>query len=264
MQLRLEDDEIMIRTLLVDDEELARSTLRRALATAPEFDGFEIVGEAANGVEALEAIDEYRPDLVFLDIEMPGFGGFEVVQQLSNAPVIVFVTAWDEYAVRAFEANALDYLLKPVQPDRLQRALVRIRQRFDTRTAGWSREQDAHIAEIVARRSEPLKRLAARRGKRIVIVPLREIVRIEIEDKLVFACTTKERLLVEKSIAELENLLQPAGFLRISRGELVNLEMVKELAPYFSGTWRVKLANGEERDVSRERAKQLKEAMGVG
>lgn len=253
----------MIRTLLVDDEELARSTLRRALLAAPEFDGFEIVGEAANGVEALEAIEEYRPDLVFLDIEMPGFGGFEVIQQLSNVPAIVFVTAYDEYAVRAFEANALDYLLKPVQPERLQRALGRIRQRFASRSAERSREQEARIAEIVAHRSGPVKRLAARRGKRIVIVPLREIVRIEIEDKLVFACTAKERLLIEKSIGELETMLQPAGFLRISRGELVNLEMVRELAPYFSGTWRVKLANGEERDVSRERAKQLKEAMGV-
>ncbi len=257
---------MMIRTLLVDDEELARATLRRALLAAPEFDGFEIVGEAANGVEALEAVEEYRPDLIFLDIEMPGFGGFEVIQQLSNVPAIVFVTAYDEYAVRAFEANALDYLLKPVQPERLQRALGRIRQRFTTSAAERSREQDARMAEVIAlaaNRSGPLKRLAARRGKRIAILPLREIVRIEIEDKLVFACTAKERLLIEKSIGELEELLQPSGFLRISRGELVNLEMVRELAPYFSGTWRVKLANGEERDVSRERAKQLKEAMGV-
>lgn len=253
----------MIRALLVDDEDLARATLKRALLAAPEFEGFEIVGEAANGIEALEAIDEYRPDLVFLDIEMPGFGGFEVIQQLSNAPAIVFVTAYDEYAVKAFEANALDYLLKPVQPERLRRALKRIRERFGNRTAERSREQDARIAEIIAHRTGPLKRLAARRGKRIVIVPLREIIRIEIEDKLVFACTAKERLLVEKTIGELEEMLQPAGFLRISRGELVNLEMVRELAPYFSGTWKVKLANGDERDVSRERAKSLKEAMGV-
>jgi two-component system LytT family response regulator len=256
----------MIRTLLVDDEELARATLKRALLADPEFDGFEIVGEAANGVEALEAVGEYRPDLIFLDIEMPGFGGFEVIQQLSNVPAIVFVTAYDEYAVRAFEANALDYLLKPVQPERLRRALIRIRQRFARNAAERSRDEGARISEVItlaAQRNGPLKRLAARRGKRIAIVPLREIVRIEIEDKLVFACTAKERLLIEKSIGQLEELLQPSGFLRISRGELVNLEMVRELAPYFSGTWRVKLSNGEERDVSRERAKQLKEAMGV-
>jgi len=258
----------VIRTLLVDDEELARSTLKRALAASPGFEGFEIVGEASNGPEALEEIEEQRPDLIFLDIEMPGFSGFEVIQQLSSAqpralPAIVFVTAYDEYAVRAFEANALDYLLKPVQPDRLQRALDRVRQRLAGRSAGRFTEQNARIAEIVAERAGPVKRLAARRGKRIVIVPLREVIRIEIEDKLVFVCTAKERLLIEKSIGELETMLQPAGFLRISRGELVNIEMVRELAPYFSGTWRVKLANGEERDVSRERAKQLKEAIGL-
>jgi two-component system LytT family response regulator len=262
----------MIRTLLVDDEELARSSLRRALLASPEFDGFEIVGEAANGPEALEEIEEHRPDLIFLDIEMPGFSGFEVIQQLSSAhqgemPAIVFVTAYDEYAVRAFEANALDYLLKPLQSERLRRALARIRQRFAGRSSSQPSdrfaEENARIAEIVSQRSGPLKRLAARRGKRIVIVPLREVIRIEIEDKLVFACTSKERLLIEKSIGELEALLEPAGFLRISRGELVNLEIVRELAPSFSGTWRVKLTNGEERDVSRERAKLLKEAMGV-
>ena len=260
----------MIRTLLVDDEELARSTLKRALAAAPEFEGFEIVGEASNGPEALEEIEEHRPDLIFLDIEMPGFSGFEVIQQLSKAqpgalPAIIFVTAYDEYAVRAFEANALDYLLKPVQPERLQRALERIRQRFAGRSSDRLAEQNAAIAEIVAQRAGPVKRLAARRGKRIVIVPLREVVRIEIDDKLVFVCTlAKERLLIDKSDrGELETMLEPVGFLRISRGELVNVEMVRELAPYFSGTWRVKLANGEERDVSRERAKQLKEAMGV-
>jgi two-component system, LytTR family, response regulator len=244
-----------IRALLVDDEDLARIALRRALE--PERD-IEIVGEAANGVEAIEMIAELRPDLVLLDIEMPGFDGFEVVQQLTDPPVIVFVTAYDEYAVRAFEANAIDYLLKPVQPERLARALARVRQRIPRRE-----EHGGRVKEIARERGGPVRRIAARRGKRIVIVPLREVIRVEIEDKLVFAITANDRLLVEKTISELEAVLEPAGFLRISRGELVNLEMVKELVPWFSGTWRVKLANGEERDVSRERARQLKEAMGV-
>lgn len=245
----------MIRTLLVDDEELARSTIRRALAASPDI---EIAGEAANGVEAIEAIAQLRPDLVLLDIEMPGFNGFEVVQQISNPPAIVFVTAYDEYAVQAFEASAIDYLLKPVQPDRLERALVRVRERLAAR----SPQHSVRVAEVARERTGPVRRLAARRGKRIAIVALRDVIRIEIEDKLVFACTATERLLIEKSIGELETLLEPAGFLRISRGELVNLEMVRELVP-FSGTWRVKLSNGEERDVSRERARQLKQAMGV-
>jgi DNA-binding LytR/AlgR family response regulator len=245
-----------IRALLVDDEDLARAALRRALEPA---DDIEIVGEAANGVEAIGMIGDLRPDLVLLDIEMPGFDGFEVVQQLTDPPLIVFVTAYDEYAVRAFEANAIDYLLKPLQPERLERALARVRQRIPPRDA----EPASRVREVARERGGPLRRLAARRGKRIVIVPLREVIRVEIEDKLVFAITAADRLLVEKSIGELETLLAPAGFLRISRGELVNLETVKELLPWFSGTWRVKLANGDERDVSRERARQLKEAMGI-
>jgi len=245
-----------LRALIVDDEDLARSSLRRMLTDAG---GVEIVGEASNGVEALETIAELKPDVVLLDIEMPGFDGFEVAQQLENPPAIVFVTAYDEYAVRAFEANAIDYLLKPVRPERLERALARVRKRLGAPDAAKVRE----LREVARERGGPLQRIAARRGKRIVIVPVRDIVRIEIEDKLVFAVTANERLLIEKTITELEAMLEPAGFLRISRGELVNLETVKELLPWFSGTWRVKLANGEECDVSRDRAKQLREAMGA-
>jgi len=248
-----------IRTLLVDDEDLARLALRRALVSTTDI---EIVGEATNGVEAIEMIGELRPDLVLLDIEMPGFNGFEVVQQLSNPPAVVFVTAYDEYAVRAFEANAIDYLLKPLQPERLDRALARVRQRVPTGTIPTNSEL-MDMRMVARERSGPLRRIAGRRGKRIVIIPLREIIRVEIEDKLVFAVTASDRLLLEKTISELETMLEPVGFLRISRGELVNLETVKELVPWFSGTWRVKLTNGEERDVSRERAKQLKEAMGI-
>ena len=250
----------MIRTLLVDDEEPGRSTLRRALSAYP---GFEVVGEAVNGVEALEAIMELRPDLVLLDIEMPGLNGFEVVQQLTAPPAIVFVTAYDEYAVRAFEANAVDYVLKPVHPERLERALHRVRDRLAKPVTEDSGKQAGAALAIARERAGPIRRLAARRGKRIVIVPLRDTIRIEIDDKLVFAWTATERLLLERTIGELETLLQPAGFLRINRGELVNLDMVRELMPWFSGTWRVKLANGEERDVSRDRARQLKEAMGI-
>ena len=242
----------MIRTLLVDDEELARNVLRRALANMADI---EIIGEASNGVEALEMIAELKPALVLLDIEMPGFNGFEIVQQLQgDPPAVVFITAYDEYAVRAFEANAIDYLLKPVRQERLERALDRVRRGTQRKTA---------VSDVSKERSGPLRRLAARRGKRIVIVSLRDVIRVEIEDKLVFACTATERLLVEKTIGELETMLAPSGFLRISRGELVNLESVRELIPWFSGTWRVKLANNEERDVSRDRARQLKEAMGI-
>lgn len=138
----------------------------------------------------------------------------------------------------------------------------RVRQRIPAGVVRTNSELK-DIREVARERSGPLRRIAARRGKRIVIVPLLEVIRVEIEDKLVFAVTASDRLLLEKTITELETMLEPVGFLRISRGELVNLEAVKELVPWFSGTWRVKLMNGEERDVSRERARQLKEAMGI-
>jgi two-component system LytT family response regulator len=148
----------MIRTLLVDDEELGRLTLRRAMAAFPEF---EIVGEAGNGVEAMEMIGEVTPDLVLLDIEMPGFSGFEVIRQLTNPPAIVFVTAYDEYAVQAFEANAIDYLLKPVQPDRLERALSRVRERLAKRDP----QHAAKVAEIASHRSGPLQPVGSTAGQ---------------------------------------------------------------------------------------------------
>ena len=246
-----------LRILLVDDEPLARASLRKMLEAES---GIQIIGEASNGVEAVELIGDLQPDLVFLDIEMPGLNGLEVLEQLSEPVAAIFITAYNEYAVRAFDANAIDYLLKPIKAERLRLAVARAFERMPTPMPAARFDK---VLEAAGLRTGPVKRLAVRRGKRIVIVPLREILRIEIEDKLVFAHTAQEKLLVEKTIGQLEEMLEPAGFLRISRGELVNQEVVRELMPWFSGTWRVKLSNGEERDVSRERAKTLKEAMGV-
>ena len=243
-----------MRVLIADDEDLARQSLRRALRAFPDI---EIVRECANGLQAVEAIPALRPDGVFLDIEMPGLNGFEVLQMLADPPPVVFVTAYDEYAVKAFETDALDYILKPVEPERLARAVGRLREKL------VAPAQAGEAAAQHARRMAPIRRLAAKRGNRFVIVPLKDVVRVAIEDKLVFAYTEKEHFSVERTIADLEGLLEPAGFLRISRGELVNVEMVRELIPWFSGTWRVRLAGGGEHDVSRERAKKLREAMGV-
>ena len=243
-----------MRVLIADDEDLARHSLRRALAA---FSDIEIIREFANGLQAVEAIPVLRPDLVCLDVEMPGLNGFEVLQQLADPPAVVFVTAFDEYAVKAFETDALDYILKPIEADRLERAITRVRDRLTGRVSVGPRLDDA------VKRAGPIRRLAAKRGNRFVIVPLKDIVRVAIEDKLVFAHSEKERFLVERTISDLETLLEPSGFLRISRGELVNVEMVRELIPWFSGTWRVRLAGGGEHDVSRERAKRLREIMGI-
>jgi DNA-binding LytR/AlgR family response regulator len=194
----------------------ARAHLARLLEAEPSV---LLVGSAANGPEALEKIEELHPDVVFLDIEMPAMNGFEVLRHMNSTPLVVFATAYDEFAVKAFEAKALDYILKPVQ--------------------------------------------APRRGKRFILLSLSEILHITIDDKLVFAHTVKEKFLVEKTVSEMEQMLMDCGFRRISRGTLVNMEHVRELLPWFSGTWKLKLSSGEELDVSRDRARGLTDAMGI-
>lgn len=250
----------MIRVLVVDDEEPARLHLIRLLTAEA---GIRIAGQASNGIEALELIADLNPDVVFLDIEMPAMNGFEVLRNLTRTPLVVFATAYDEFAVKAFEANALDYLLKPVQPQRVRQTLERIHSVLHS---GGSEYRDAMrdvLSLMEKERGTPPTRLAARRGKRIILLPLHEVLHITIEDKLIFAHTGKEKFLVEKTVTELEQMLDCAGFRRISRGTLVHMEHVRELVPWFSGTWRVKLSSGAELDVSRDRARALTDAMGV-
>ena len=250
----------MIRAMIIDDEPLARQNLTRMLA---EHHDFQIAGEASNGFEALEKIGEIKPDVAFLDIEMPGFNGFEVLDSLSEPPHIVFATAYNEYAVRAFEASALDYLLKPIQPDRVARCVERIRTAVLQQHPPQPETYTKLLTDLWPQRTGPRTRLAVRRGKRIIVLPIAEVVRIDIEDKLTFVHTATERYLCDKTISQLEESLNESGFFRIGRGDIVNLEAVRELVPWFSGTWRVKLGGGTELDVSRERARELKELLGL-
>ncbi|HEY6391476.1 MAG TPA: LytTR family DNA-binding domain-containing protein [Bryobacteraceae bacterium] len=247
----------MIRAVVVDDEELARRSLKTALAIEQDL---EVVAEASNGLEALERISEHEPDVVFLDIEMPGLNGFEVLANLKAAPLIVFVTAYDEYAVRAFEANAIDYLLKPTQPQRVVHAVERVRAALGKGTGSNAEALRKLLAEL---RPAGPRKIAARKGKRIVLLPLKEVMRAAIEDKLVFLHTAGERYLTDKSVGELETQLESCGFFRISRGELVNLEYVTEIVPWFSGTYKIRLTTGAELDVSRDRGRRLKEVMNI-
>lgn len=247
----------MIRAMVVDDEELARRSLIAQLASEHNL---EVVAEAANGLEALERIGEQQPDVVFLDIEMPGLNGFEVLDNLKAAPLVVFVTAYDEHAVRAFEAAAVDYLLKPIQPARVHQAVERVRAAIEK---GAGSKDEALRALLAKLRPSAPRRIAARKGRRIVLLSLKEVIRAAIEDKLVFLHTATDRFLTDKTIAELEEALESSGFFRISRGELVNLEYVREILPWFSGTYKIRLASGAELDVSRDRGRRLKEVMNI-
>lgn len=239
-----------MRALLVDDEEWARHALRRALEAIP---GIEVAGEAANGLEALEQIELLRPDVLFLDVEMPAMSGLETLAQLREPPLVIFVTAYSEYAVQAFEANAVDYLLKPLRPERLEAAVERARTRIPNR-----------VPEPLLRQVRPLNRIAVRRGKRILLLPRHEILYARVEEELVFLYAGSGRYSIDRTLAELEELLDGGGFFRVSRSALVNLEAVTEMYPWLaSGTWRVKLSDATELDVSRERARLLKSLVGL-
>ena len=246
----------MIRALVVDDEDLPRLQLKNMLAEQPEVD----VVEARDGVEALEQIEQLRPDVVFLDIEMPGLTGFEVLQHLSTAPLIVFATAYDEYAIRAFEANAIDYLLKPIQPTRLVLTLDRIRVAVQQRPVSYEAALRKVLLDL--RQAAPT-RLAARKNRRVVLLSRHSVLWAGVEDRLVFIHTANERFLSDRSISELEEMLKGAGFVRVNRSELVNIEHIREMAPWTSGTWRLTLTNGVELGVSRDRVRSLKALVGL-
>lgn len=246
----------MIRALVVDDEELPRMQLRNMLR---EHSGLE-VSEAEDGLAALDQIAERRPDVLFLDIEMPTVSGLEVARQLVNPPLIVFATAYDEYAVSAFDAAAIDYLLKPVQPLRLSRTLERIRTALANPSAIYAGALRTALNEL--RHGAPV-RLAGRRNKRTVLISIRQILWIGVEDRLVFLHTATERFLSDRSIGELEQLLEGCGFIRINRSELVNIEHVREVAQWTSGTLLLSLTGATELHVSRDRVKTFKAIAGV-
>jgi DNA-binding LytR/AlgR family response regulator len=249
----------MTRTLnvmVVDDEKLARVRLVKLLGGQ---DGVTVVGEASNGAEAVERIRELHPDVVLLDIQMPGMSGFDVIDALSDPPLIVFATAFDEYAIKAFEVNSLDYLLKPVSRERLEEALGRARALLSD-PPGLDREIEKLSALV---RSRPLERLPVSRGKRIALLDLDEIVWLSSEDGLVFVHTAEGRFLVNLTMAQLEERLDERRFFRVHRSTIVNLEHVKELVPWFSGKYQVVMDDpaSTELTLSRSRVKALREIL---
>lgn len=246
----------MIRCLVVDDEPLARQQMVRLLAAATDC---EVVGEAAHAVEALELMEACKPDVVFLDIEMPGMNAFDMLADVEHPPVVVFATAYDEFALRAFDANAVDYLLKPIQPERFALALAKVRAFLN----GGRDVYESSLKRVLsALRPRMPAKIAAHRGRRIVLLSPRDILLIRVEDQMVFLHTRAERFVTSRTIGELEEALLPGGFVRVSRSAVVNLEHARELSPGSSGTWTLRLSNDIEVAVSRERARTLKARIG--
>ncbi len=242
------------RTLIVDDEALARERLKRLLKDFPEI---EIIGEADSGEDALEKIRARQPDLIFLDIQMPGKNGFEVLAELERTqlPRIIFVTAYDEYALRAFEVNAVDYLLKPVKRERLKAALERLPQTLA------SREVEAQMNQLLTYLRQPtyLQRLTVRKGDRIIFLETADILYFKAEDKYTFAVTESQEEIVDYTLNQLEEKLDPNQFVRIHRGHIINRAHLKELRRWFGGRYVaiLKDKNQTQLPVSRGYAKRI-------
>jgi DNA-binding LytR/AlgR family response regulator len=246
-----------MRVLIVDDEVLARERLERLLA---DINGVALTGQAGDGVQAVGMIERERPDLVLLDVQMPGLDGFGVIEALEEPPPVVFVTAYDEYAIRAFEVNALDYLLKPVSHERLEKAIHRARE-------AQTEEQDfssrlAPLLESLASQGHYLTRLAVRDRDRIRVLDTDEVDWIDVEDERTLVHAGDDAYLVRRTLAELEAQLDPARFFRAHRSVIVNLDRVKEIIPWFKGSHRLRLTTGAEVDLSRARARALRKILG--
>jgi len=235
-----------IRTVIVDDEELARQVLRELMSAHPEL---EIVAECANGFEAVKAVTELKPDLLFLDIQMPKLDGFEVLELVGNDMAIVFATAYDEYALKAFEVHAVDYLLKPFGADRFEKALQHARQRIGG--SGPDRNRVAEIAQSARAPGEYLDRVVVRDGTRVHIIPVAKLDYVEAQDDYIALASEGHKYLKQQTIASLESALDPKNFLRIHRSYLVNLSRVAKIEPYGKDSKVAVLTNDARLPVSR-------------
>ena len=247
---------MVLRTLIVDDESPARERLKRLLA---DIEGIELIGEAASGIQAVEMIERERPDLVLLDIQMPGLDGFEVIEALEDPPPVIFVTAYDEYAIRAFEVNALDYLLKPFSRERLAKAIRRAQEAL-------AEEQDfaarlGPLLESLAAQGQHLTRLAVRDRDRIRVLDVGAVDWIGVEGEQVFVHVGDQPYPIRRTLTELEARLDPAHFFRAHRCVIVNLDRVKEIIPWFKGSHKLRLTTGEEVDLSRAQARALRKIL---
>ena len=251
---------MVLKAVVVDDEQLARDELGYLLG---QLGGVEVIGQAGNGVEALSTIDRLQPDVVFLDVQMPGLTGFEVARRMvdTNAPShIVFVTAYDQHAIEAFEVNAVDYLLKPVDPARLQLAVQRTRSRLAS--ARPLHDQIERIVQIVAERQGRRERLAIKVGEKFMLVHADEIVFASLVDEGLVVVTDQHNGTSNfRTLDELQERLDPSVFWRVHRSHLVNINKIKEIVPWFSRNYilRMKDEKVTEIPVSRTQTRRLRE-----
>lgn len=242
----------MLKAIIIDDERLARNELKKMLQDYPEI---EVVAEASNAVEGLEKIEQVNPDLIFLDIQMPGKTGFELLSELDRAPFVIFTTAYDEYALKAFEVNALDYLLKPIDVKRLSDAIQKIHLQDEKDTT----------AVISANRSllSESDQVFVKDGERCWFVKLSEIRLFESVGNYAKVYFGVNKPLILKSLNALEERLDEKTFFRANRKHIVNLRLIEKIEPYFNGGLLLELKGGEKIEVSRRQTVKFKEMMSL-
>ncbi len=246
----------MIKVVIIDDEPLARSLVAEYLASHTEF---EIVKECNDGFEGVKAISEISPDLIFLDIQMPKLNGFEMLELLEPRPSVIFTTAFDEYAMKAFDSHAVDYLLKPFSKERFDKAIEKwLKQRTSSDTT-----TDPEFENMPQKHSEEQNRIAVRFGSKISIVPTQDVFYIEAYDDYVKIFTEKDYFLKKKTMSYYESTLSSNDFIRVHRSFIVNLKQITRVEPYEKNGHVVLLKNGKSIPLSRSGYSRLREILGI-
>ncbi|MDD3687640.1 MAG: LytTR family transcriptional regulator DNA-binding domain-containing protein [Bacteroidales bacterium] len=242
-----------MKVLIIDDEPLAIQILKEYLSSYEEID---IVGECNNGFDGLKAINDLKPDLIFLDIQMPKLTGFEMLELIENPPMVVFATAYDEFALKAFENNAIDYLLKPFSKSRFDQALQKVKKQFAEKPA-VSPNYDKLI-ESVNSAKDKLERVVVKESGKILIIPVSDVYYIEAADDYVVISSANKEYVKNSTMRFYEEKLPSDTFVRIHRSCIVNVNFIKEIQPYNKETHSVIMKNGKSLKTSRQGSAELK------
>lgn len=239
--------------LIIDDEKLARELLREYLSSYPDI---EIIGECSKGSEAVEQIDKLKPDLIFLDVQMPGMTGFDVLDEIAHVPYVIFTTAYDHYAIKAFEKNAVDYLLKPLDQERFKLAVERAQQRKKT--------ESSNIEDLLSSmhthtpRTSYESHIFVQKSEKLFNLPVEEIIYLEASGDYTIISAKNDQYVSSSGIGKLEEIMNPDMFLRVHRSTIINVNYLKEIERHFNGGMVVKMQNGKSFPVSRTYAKIIR------
>jgi len=246
----------MIRTIIIDDEPLARSIIKEYLQRHPQI---ELVQECNDGFEGIKAIMQNHPDLIFLDIQMPKINGFEMLELIEQPPAVIFTTAYDEYAIKAFENHAVDYLLKPFNQERFDKAISRWREKRGGNTAEMTRP----LLDTASQLPNQNQRVVVKTGSKIKIIPVDDILYLEADDDYVKIHTREGAFLKNKTMAHFESMLDPQTFVRTHRSYIVHVQRITRIEPYEKENFLALLTTGAQVPVSKSGYSKLKSVLGI-